>query len=187
MEGNPAGHNRSGGVWGGDSVRLVARQAQEAEHALTQPPSHTKYRPAAVRAGISVRACCSPSRPVVESKQALGRRASRARPRSQGGRAMRFGSGSFTYEVVEGWGKLPEGWDLVEYRWWQSTHRTAFMPSIAASTRWSGTDRDGNFVTHWGEGCSPAHMDRSSVRTMPSIASTTATTRCASARQRARC
>jgi DNA-binding beta-propeller fold protein YncE len=64
---------------------------------------------------------------------------------------MKVGTGKFTYEVEEGWGKLPEGWSFVEvggvavdsgdrvYVFNRSEH-----PVIVF-------DREGNFIKSWGE------------------------------------
>jgi DNA-binding beta-propeller fold protein YncE len=66
--------------------------------------------------------------------------------------ASRFGQGGFTYEVVEGWARIPVDWDLVE------------IPAIAVDsqdrlyclTRSDHPivvfDRDGRFIGSWGEG-----------------------------------
>ena len=64
------------------------------------------------------------------------------------------GSGKYTYELVEGWAKLPDGWVLGQtgivtdsqdrvYLFNRSDH-----PLIVL-------DRDGNFLTSWGEGSLP--------------------------------
>ena len=65
---------------------------------------------------------------------------------------MPFGSGKYTYEVVEGWGKLPDGW---EWGW---------IPGVAVDSQdrvfvYSRSehplvlfDLDGNFLESWGEG-----------------------------------
>lgn len=65
---------------------------------------------------------------------------------------IELGSGDFTYEVVEGWAKLPEGWSFQEvadvavdchdrvYVFNRGEH-----PMIVF-------DREGNFLTSWGEG-----------------------------------
>jgi len=61
------------------------------------------------------------------------------------------GTGKYTYELVEGWGRLPDGWSLGQtgivtdsqdrvYLFNRSEH-----PLIVL-------DRDGNFLTSWGEG-----------------------------------
>ena len=64
------------------------------------------------------------------------------------------GTGKYTYELVEGWGRLPEGWVLGQtaivtdsqdrvYLFNRSDHPLVVM------------DRDGNFLTSWGEGTLP--------------------------------
>ncbi len=61
------------------------------------------------------------------------------------------GTGKYIYELVEGWGRLPDGWTLGQtgivtdsqdrvYLFNRSEH-----PLIVL-------DRDGNFLTSWGEG-----------------------------------
>jgi hypothetical protein len=69
-----------------------------------------------------------------------------------GGDNMKFGAGKHTYEVVEGWGKLPNGWSLGE------------IPAVACDSQdrvflYSRSehpltvfDRDGRFLASWGEG-----------------------------------
>ncbi len=64
---------------------------------------------------------------------------------------MTFGTGSYTYKVVEDWAKLPEGW---QWGW---------MPAVACDSQdrvyvYSRSehplmifDRDGNFLTTWGD------------------------------------
>lgn len=64
---------------------------------------------------------------------------------------MPFGSGKYTYEVIEGWGKLPEGW-----KW-------GWIPAVACDSQdrvfvYSRSehplvifDREGNFLDSWGE------------------------------------
>ena len=63
-----------------------------------------------------------------------------------------LGSGTFTFEVVEGWAKLPQGWSFKE------------CPDVAVDSKdrvYAFTrgehgvivfDRDGNFLSSWGEG-----------------------------------
>ena len=65
---------------------------------------------------------------------------------------MRLGSGQFVYEEVDGWGEVPDGWNIVEvpgvavdsedrvYVFCRSEH-----PVIVF-------DRDGRFLRSWGEG-----------------------------------
>ncbi len=64
---------------------------------------------------------------------------------------MPFGSGKYTYEVAEGWGKLPDGWT------W------GWIPAVACDSQdrvfvYSRSehplvifDREGNFLDSWGE------------------------------------
>ena len=64
---------------------------------------------------------------------------------------MSFGSGKYTYEVVEGWGKLPDGW-----AW-------GWMPAVACDSQdrvfvYSRSEhplvifnREGEFIDSWGE------------------------------------
>lgn len=66
--------------------------------------------------------------------------------------ATLFGSGKYTYEVVEGWGKLPTGWTF------------GWIPAVAVDSKdrvfvYSRSehplvifDRDGNFLEEWGYG-----------------------------------
>ena len=65
---------------------------------------------------------------------------------------MHFGSGDYTYDYLEGWGKLPEGWT------W------GWIPAVGCDSKdnvyvYSRSehplvifDRDGNFLDSWGEG-----------------------------------
>ena len=64
------------------------------------------------------------------------------------------GSGKYTYEIVEGWAKLPDGWVLGQtgivtdsqdrvYLFNRSDHPLVVL------------DRDGRFLTSWGEGALP--------------------------------
>ncbi len=66
--------------------------------------------------------------------------------------AVVIGTGKFTYEVAEGWGKLPDGW---------SYHEVAAVgvdrqDRVYIFTRGEHPvivfDRDGNFLRSWGEG-----------------------------------
>jgi hypothetical protein len=64
----------------------------------------------------------------------------------------RLGSGKFTYEVIVDWAKLPKGWSFLE------------VPDVAVDSQdrvyvfsrgehpMMVFDRDGNFLTSWGEG-----------------------------------
>ncbi|MCL4860283.1 MAG: peptidyl-alpha-hydroxyglycine alpha-amidating lyase family protein [Caldilineaceae bacterium] len=64
---------------------------------------------------------------------------------------MQFGAGKYTYELVEGWGRLPAGWSF------------GWIPAVACDSKdnvyvYSRSehplvifDRDGNFLDSWGE------------------------------------
>ena len=61
------------------------------------------------------------------------------------------GAGKYTYELVEGWGKLPEGWTLGQTAIVTDAHDRVYLfnrsdhPLIVL-------DREGNFLASWGEG-----------------------------------
>jgi len=62
------------------------------------------------------------------------------------------GSGDYRYEVIEGWGKLPDGWTFREV----AAVALDKKDQIYAFTRGQHPiivfDRDGNFLRSWGEG-----------------------------------
>ena len=61
------------------------------------------------------------------------------------------GTGKYTYELMEGWGRLPEGWTLGQTAIVTDSQDRVYLfnrsehPLIVL-------DRDGNFLTSWGEG-----------------------------------
>ena len=63
-----------------------------------------------------------------------------------------IGTGKFTYEVAEGWGKLPEGWSYREV----AAVGVDRQDRVYVFTRGQHPviifDRDGNFLRSWGEG-----------------------------------
>jgi streptogramin lyase len=71
---------------------------------------------------------------------------------SNAGGTMRYGSGKYTYEVIEHWAKLPEGWTF------------GWIPAVGVDSRdrvfvYSRSehplvifDTDGNFLEEWGYG-----------------------------------
>ncbi len=65
---------------------------------------------------------------------------------------MRYGSRGLTFELVEQWGRLPKGWDLVEL----GGVAVDAQDRVYAFTRGPHPvivfDRDGRFLTSWGEG-----------------------------------
>ena len=48
---------------------------------------------------------------------------------------VELGSGRFTYEVAEGWGKLPEGWGFKEVAAVGADARGMCTPSTGVNTR----------------------------------------------------
>ena len=64
------------------------------------------------------------------------------------------GTGKYTYELVEGWGRLPEGWVLGQTAIVTDSQDRVYLfnrgdhPLVVM-------DRDGNFLTSWGEGTLP--------------------------------
>ncbi len=68
---------------------------------------------------------------------------------------VELGSGRFTYEVAEGWGKLPEGWGFKEV----AAVGTDARGNVYAFNRGEHPmivfDKDGNFLRSWGEGIFP--------------------------------
>jgi hypothetical protein len=64
---------------------------------------------------------------------------------------MSFGSGYLMCEILEGWGKVPEGWDLVEV----GAAATDSQDRVYALNRGEHPmvvfDGDGNFLMSWGE------------------------------------
>ncbi len=61
------------------------------------------------------------------------------------------GTGKYTYELVEGWEKLPQGWQLGQTAIVSDSHDRVYLfnrsdhPLIVL-------DRDGNYLSSWGEG-----------------------------------
>lgn len=61
------------------------------------------------------------------------------------------GTGKYTYEIVEGWGSFPQGWELGQTAIVTDSQDRVYLfnrsdhPLIVL-------DRDGNFITSWGEG-----------------------------------
>jgi DNA-binding beta-propeller fold protein YncE len=64
---------------------------------------------------------------------------------------MRYGSGELVYEVLEGWGKLPEGWDFVEVGAAAADSQDRVYALNRGEHPMVVFDRDGNFLTSWGE------------------------------------
>jgi DNA-binding beta-propeller fold protein YncE len=63
-----------------------------------------------------------------------------------------FMSDKFTYEVVEGWGKLPEGWEFTQVAGVAVDSQDRVYVYNRGEHPLIIFDREGNFLTSWGEG-----------------------------------
>ncbi|TAJ86507.1 hypothetical protein EPO44_16090, partial [bacterium] len=66
--------------------------------------------------------------------------------------ATMMGSGKFTYEAAEGWGKLPEGWSYREVAAVGVDRQDRVYVFSRGDHPIIVFDRDGNFLRSWGEG-----------------------------------
>lgn len=64
------------------------------------------------------------------------------------------GTGKYTYELVEGWGQLPEGWTLGQTGIVTDSRGRVYLFNRSAHPL-IVLDRDGNLLTSWGEGVLP--------------------------------
>ena len=101
--------------------------------------------------------------------------------------AVTVGSGKFTYEVVEGWETLPEGYS------WNEVAAVAVDANdrVYAFNRGPNPmivfDSDGNFLSSWARASSSVRTASPSRPTAPYSVPTTSTIRSASALPTARC
>src|SRR5512146_3196768 len=65
---------------------------------------------------------------------------------------VKFGTATFSYEVEEGWGELPPGWDLVEVPGLAVDSQDRVYASNRGEHPMVVFDRNGRFLTSWGEG-----------------------------------
>ena len=65
------------------------------------------------------------------------------------------GAGSFVFEVVESWAKLPEGWSLKEVAGVGVDSRDRVYAFNRGEHPMIVFDREGNFLSSWGEGLFP--------------------------------
>ena len=102
----------------------------------------------------------------------------------QGRNACRpsLGSGEHRYRVVENWAKLPDGWKLTDVASVAVDSKDRVYVFNRGAHPMVVLDRDGNFIRAGAKGCSTARTGCISTPTTISIAPTTATTPCASAR-----
>ncbi len=69
--------------------------------------------------------------------------------------ATTVGTGSFVYEVAEGWGALPEGWSYKEVASVGVDSRDNVYVFTRGEHPMIVFDREGNFLRSWGEGMFP--------------------------------
>ncbi len=65
---------------------------------------------------------------------------------------MRLGSGQFVYEEVDGWGEVPEGWNVVEAPGVAVDSRDRVYVFCRSEHPVIVFDREGQFLRSWGEG-----------------------------------
>lgn len=66
---------------------------------------------------------------------------------------MRYGSGKYTYELVEGWAKLPEGTSFLDVCGiCVDAQDRVYVLNRSAEHPIAVFDREGNFLTSWGQG-----------------------------------
>ena len=68
---------------------------------------------------------------------------------------VELGSGRFTYEVAEGWGKLPDGWGFKEVAAVGADSKGNVYAFNRGEHPMIVFDKDGNFLRSWGEGVFP--------------------------------
>ena len=66
-----------------------------------------------------------------------------------------LGSGEHRYRVVEGWGKLPDGWNLTDVGAVAVDSKDRVYVFNRGEHPMVVFDRDGNFLRSWGEGMFP--------------------------------
>ena len=66
-----------------------------------------------------------------------------------------LGSGEHRYRVVEGWGKLPDGWNLTDVGAVAVDSKDNVYVFNRGEHPMVVFDREGNFLRSWGEGIFP--------------------------------
>src|SRR5689334_24688757 len=66
-----------------------------------------------------------------------------------------LGSGKYRYQVIEGWAKLPEGWEFKDVGAVAVDAKDNVYVFNRGEHPMMVFDRDGNFLTSWGEGQYP--------------------------------
>ena len=73
-----------------------------------------------------------------------------------------LGTGKYTYEPAEGWGKLPDGWRYVEVAGVDVDSKDNVYLITRGEHPVIVFDREGNFLRSWGEGLfTPPHSRHS--------------------------
>jgi DNA-binding beta-propeller fold protein YncE len=62
------------------------------------------------------------------------------------------GSGKYTYDVIEDWAKLPEGWEMPAAAVYGDSEDRVYCFNRDPAHPVCIFDRDGNFISSWGEG-----------------------------------
>jgi len=65
---------------------------------------------------------------------------------------MPYGAGKYTYELVDGWAKLPEGWSFLDVGGISIDSQDRVYVLNRSDHPVMVFDREGNFLTSWGEG-----------------------------------
>ncbi len=65
---------------------------------------------------------------------------------------MSYGAGKYTYELVDGWAKLPEGWSFLDVGGISIDSQDRVYILNRSAHPVMVFDREGNFLTSWGEG-----------------------------------
>ena len=65
---------------------------------------------------------------------------------------MRYGTGKYTYELVDNWAKLPEGWSFIDVGGLTVDSEDRVYVFNRSPHPVTVHDRDGNFLSSWGEG-----------------------------------
>ena len=93
--------------------------------------------------------------------------------------AIIVGSGDHRYEVIENWGKLPDGWHYGEVAAVGVDSKDNVYVFARSEHPMMVFDREGNFLRSWARDCSSGRTASTSRPTTRSTAPTTATIRCA--------
>ena len=88
---------------------------------------------------------------------------------------VELGTGEYTYEVIEDWAKLPDGWSFKEAAAVGADSNDKVYVFSRGEHPMMVFDRDGNFLRSWGEGIFPRAHGITMGPETPSFAPTTGT------------